>query len=163
MCRDQSACGSILTEISGDLPVLEDALKDAQNVMNGSDQERVSLDLSYTKIDNVSKLLTKLEEQMVPEGYSMPVPELYSDLPQLKGRATVEFIVQKPNNEPYVIEGKNYKEAKMVMVIGTFAIFRLYIVPYLIYIYITCKLSHQQRITNNPNPNLPPTQTQTDT
>jgi len=117
MCRDQSACGSILTEISGDLPVLEDALKDAQNVMNGSDQERVSLDLSYTKIDNVSKLLTKLEEQMVPEGYSTPVPELYSDLPQLKGRATVEFIVQKPNNEPYVIEGKNYKEAKMVMVI----------------------------------------------
>lgn len=117
MCRDQSACGAMLTEISDNLAPLEDALKDAQNVMNGSDQERISLDASYSRIDSMSKLLTKLEEQMVPEGYVTPVPELYSDLPQLRGRATVEFVVKKSGDEPFVVEGKNFKEAKMTMVI----------------------------------------------
>lgn len=117
MCRDQAACDSILKEISDTLSPLEDTMKEAQNVMNGSDQERILLDSSYTKIDSVTKLLSKLEEQMVPAGYVTPVPELYSDLPQLRGRATVEFVVKKPNNEPFVVEGKNYKDAKMKMII----------------------------------------------
>jgi len=117
MCRDQAACGSILQEISDTLSPLEDSMKEAQNVMNGSDQERILLDSSYSKIDSVTKLLSKLEEQMVPAGYVTPVPELYSDLPQLRGRATVEFVVKKPNNEPFVVEGKNYKDAKMKMII----------------------------------------------
>jgi len=117
MCRDQAACGSILQEISDTLSPLEDSMKEAQNVMNGSDQERILLDSSYSKIDSVTKLLSKLEEQMVPAGYVTPVPELYSDLPQLRGRATVEFVVKKPNNEPFVVEGKNYKDAKLKMII----------------------------------------------
>jgi len=54
---------------------------------------------------------------MVPAGYSTPVPRTYSDLPQLKGRATAEFIVTKPDKVPFTIEGKNYAQAKMTMVI----------------------------------------------
>merc|ERR1719384_2419932 len=54
---------------------------------------------------------------MVPEGYKTPVPDLYSDLPPLEGRATVEFVMKKEDNTPFVIEGKNYPEAKMTMVI----------------------------------------------
>jgi len=117
MCRQPDACGTILTEISDNLVPLETNLKEAQNVLNGSDQERAFLDTSYTKIDEITNLLTKLEEQMVPEGYKTPVPELYNDLPQLEGRATVEFVVTKADKEAFVIEGKNYEEAKMTMVI----------------------------------------------
>jgi len=117
MCRDQSKCTTLLNEITTTLPILEVSVKEAQNVMNGSDQERNLLDASYVKIDQIAKTLTSLEEQMVPAGYSTPVPDTYSDLPQLKGRATVEFIVKKPEKEPFTIEGKNYEQAKMTMVI----------------------------------------------
>jgi hypothetical protein len=36
------------------------------------------------------------------------------------GRATVEFVLRKPDNAPFDVEGVNYPEAKMVMVIGEF-------------------------------------------
>jgi len=117
MCRSQEVCGTTLTQISDGLVVLETNVKDAQNFLNGSDQERASLDLSYKKVDAITQLLDKLEEQMVPEGYKTPIPELYSDLPQLEGRATVEFVLRKEGKTPFVIEGKNYEEAKMTMVI----------------------------------------------
>jgi len=117
MCRSPDVCGTILTQISDDLGPLETYLKDAQNVLNGSDQERALLDSSNKNIDEVTKLLNKLEEQMVPEGYKTPIPDLYSDLPQLGGRATVEFVLKKEDKAPFVIEGENYPEAKMTMVI----------------------------------------------
>jgi len=121
MCRDQSTCTTYLNEMTTTLPTLEESLKASQDAMNGSDQERNLLDSSYTNINAIAKTLTKLEEQMVPAGYSTPVPDTYSDLPQLKGRATVEFIVTKPDKEPYTIEGKNYAQAKMTMVIDGYA------------------------------------------
>jgi len=87
--------------------------------MNGSDQERAALDKAYKSQDALQKLLTSLEEQMVPEGYATPVPVEYSDLPQLKGgRATVEFVLRKPGDAPFDVEGVNFPEAKLVMVIG---------------------------------------------
>lgn len=121
MCRDGAACDSILKEMSDILPPLEIDLKEAQNVMNGSDQERILLDSSYAKVDSLTNLLTKLEEQMVPAGYVTPVPDEYSDLPQLRGRATVEFVIKKPNNDPFVVEGKDYTEGKMRMIIDGYA------------------------------------------
>ena len=51
------------------------------------------------------------------EGYETPVPDDYADLPQLKGRATVEMTLQKPEGEMYNIEGTLFKEAKMKMII----------------------------------------------
>lgn len=117
MCRSSDECGSLLSQISDNLVPLESSLKEAQGVLNGSDQERAFLDKSYTKIDEITNLLTKLEEQMIPEGYKTPVPDLYSDLPQLQGRATVEFVLKKADKEPFTIEGKNYDDAKLTMVI----------------------------------------------
>lgn len=45
------------------------------------------------------------------------MPSEYSDLPQLKGRASVEMTLRKPDGEQFDIEGKLYKEAKMKMII----------------------------------------------
>ena len=110
MCRDASLLDPLAANVA-----------DAQNVMNGSDQERVFLDKAYTLQDKLQKLLTQLEEQMVPEGYATPVPEEYSDLPQLKGgRATVEFVLNKPGGV-FDVEGVNFDQAKMKMVIGEYS------------------------------------------
>lgn len=120
MCRDASVCTNTISEMDALLDPLAANVADAQNVMNGSDQERVFLDKAYTLQDKLQKLLTQLEEQMVPEGYATPVPEEYSDLPQLKGgRATVEFVLNKPGGV-FDVEGVNFDQAKMKMVIDGF-------------------------------------------
>jgi len=120
MCRDGPACTSIISQMNDLLDPLVANVADAQNVMNGSDQERVSLDKAYKLQDELQKLLTSLEEQMVPEGFATPVPAEYSDLPQLKGgRATVEFVLNKPGGV-FDIEGVNFDQAKMKMIIDGF-------------------------------------------
>jgi hypothetical protein len=45
------------------------------------------------------------------------VPDIYSDLPQLKGRATVVMSFKKPDGGNFNIEGTLFKEAKMKMII----------------------------------------------
>jgi vacuolar-type H+-ATPase subunit I/STV1 len=121
MCRSPKTCDGILSEMTSVLDPLSQNVAESQTFLNGSDQERAALDKAYDLQDRLQKLLTQLEEQMVPEGYATPVPEEYSDLPQLKGgRATVEFVLRKPDNAPFDVEGVNYPEAKMVMVIGEF-------------------------------------------
>lgn len=122
MCRDKGECQTILVSMGELLEPLDAALKDAQTSFNGSDQERAALDKAYNNQDKLQKLLTKLEEQMVPAGYETPVPDDYSDLPQLRGgRATVEFILNKPGNAPFDVEGVNFPQARMIMVIDGFA------------------------------------------
>lgn len=54
-------------------------------------------------------------------GYVTPVPADYADLPQLRGRATVEMTLKKPNGEQFDIEGSLFKEAKMKMIIDGYA------------------------------------------
>lgn len=118
MCREPTECTSIMASMNDLFDPLEASLKDAQTFFNGSDQERAALDKAYAGQDKLQKLLTQLEEQMVPAGYETPVPDDYSDLPQLRGgRATVEFVLKKPGNAPFDIEGVNFPEAKMKMII----------------------------------------------
>ena len=54
-------------------------------------------------------------------GYQTPVPSDYDDLPQLKGRATVEMVVKKADGEKFDIEGQLFSEAKMKMIIDGYA------------------------------------------
>jgi len=121
MCRNADTCTSILKSMSETLTPLENSLKDASNFLQGSEQERNSLDAAYKYQDGLQKSISRLEENMVPANYKTPVPPEYSDLPQLQGRATVEFILQKSDGSPYVLEGKNYNEAKLVMTIDGYS------------------------------------------
>lgn len=54
-------------------------------------------------------------------GYQTPVPSDYDDLPQLKGRATVEMVLKRTDGEKYNVEGKLFDEAKMKMIIDGYA------------------------------------------
>jgi len=120
-CRDASVCTEILGKMSEGLDPLESALRDSSDAFQGSEQERTALDKAYKAQDNVQKLLSTLEEQMVPAGYKTPVPEEYSDLPQLEGgRATVEMVLKKGDGGKFRVEGKLYDKAEMKMVIDGF-------------------------------------------
>lgn len=117
-CRDANVCKQTMKEISDLMDPLEKAIKASQDAFTGSLEERDALDKAYTAQVKASKLLTKLEEQMVAKGYKTPVPAEYSDLPQLTQRATVEMIVKKgESGAKFDINGVNFDEAKMVMVI----------------------------------------------
>lgn len=91
----------------------------SQDAFTGSEQERSALDGAYAAYKSLAEELTQFEEAMVPAGYKTPVPSEYDDLPQLQGRATVEFSFKKGPDSAGVfnINGNNYPEAKMTMVI----------------------------------------------
>jgi hypothetical protein len=136
MCRSPKTCEGILSEMTSVLDPLSQNVAESQTYLNGSDQERAALDKAYNLQDQLQKLLTQLEEQMVPEGYATPVPEEYNDLPQLKGgRATVEFLLKKPDNAPFDVEGVNYPEAKMIMVIGEL----MFLLSWLLVVFVLWK------------------------
>ena len=116
-CRDAKVCSDIIGSMKEKIEPLEATLRESADYLNGSDQERAALDKGYDQQDVISKELTKLEEQMIPAGYVTPVPSDYDDLPQLKGRATVEMTVKKAEGENFDIEGKLFKEANMKMII----------------------------------------------
>ena len=116
-CRDGAACTKILESITKDLDPLESALRDSVDYMNGSEQERTALDKAYEAQKVLANEVGTLEEQMIPAGYKAAVPQEYSDLPQLEGRATVEMVLKKPDNGPFDVNGQNYPSAKLVMVI----------------------------------------------
>lgn len=65
-----------------------------------------------------------------------PVPADYADLPQLRGRATVEMTLKKPNGEQFDIEGTLFKEAKMKMIIDGYAGKRLLPLTYCYLFYL---------------------------
>lgn len=120
-CRDQAVCTSILGEMNEGTEPLNTALQASFDAGSGSDQERIALDKAYAAQVQLTNQLTTLEEQMIPKGYVTPVPSMYDDLAQLQGRATVEMVFKKPDGAPFDIEGTNFKEAKMKMIIDGYA------------------------------------------
>jgi peptidylprolyl isomerase len=120
-CRDATICADAIEKISATLGPIEAAMEDAKGAGTGSEQERAALDRAYASQKEATASLTVLEEQMIPAGYITPVPEEYSDLPQLQGRAVVDMVVRKPSGEPFDVEGVNFKEARMKMVIDGYS------------------------------------------
>lgn len=132
VCRDPKVCTQLMKEIDEAMDPLTVAVKASQDAFTGSLEERNDLDKAYKVQGEAAKLLTKLEEQMVPAGYKTPVPSIYSDLPQLQQRATVEMVIKKADaNAKFDINGVNFPEARMKMVIDgytcTFNNFRTWI------------------------------------
>lgn len=121
-CRSPTVCSELLSEIDVSLGPLQVAMKQSQDSFTGSEQERKALDEAYVAQQKATEALTKLEEQMIPENYVTPVPSEYSDLPQLKKRATVEMVVKKAEaGALFDINGVNFPEAKMKMIIDGYA------------------------------------------
>lgn len=119
-CREANVCTQLLKDIGETLGPLQGAVQDSIDAFTGSEQERDALDKAYKAQLKATDLLTQLQEQMVPADYVTPVPDEYSDLPQLKKRATVEMILKKGEQSgggQFDINGVNFPQAKLVMVI----------------------------------------------
>jgi len=117
-CNSPSVCIDIMKDIDATLGPITDAMKDSQDAFTGSLEERDALDKAYDQQVKAVDLLTKLEENMVPENYVTPVPPEYDDLPQLTKRATIEMVVKKGEaGAQFDINGVNFPQAKMKMVI----------------------------------------------
>jgi len=117
-CRTAKTCTETIKEIDAAMDPLAAAIKQSQDAFTGSLEERDALDKAYNQQQKAAAFLNTLEEQMIPEGYVTPVPDLYSDLPQLQRRATVEMLIKKgEDGAKFDINGVNFPEAKMVMVI----------------------------------------------
>jgi peptidylprolyl isomerase len=120
-CRDPTVCSDLIASMSNDLGPMTDALKESLEVFQGSEQERKALDSAYDAQTKIVGKLSDLEEQMVPKGYKTLVPDDYSDLPQLQGRAKVEMLIQKPDKGVFDISGVTFPEARLIMVIDGYA------------------------------------------
>jgi hypothetical protein len=114
-CRSPAKCEEIIANMV--LDPLEASLKESMDAFNGSEQERTALDKAYTSQKILADQVGQLEEQMVPAGYKAFVPEEYSDMAQLQGRATVEMTFKKADGAPFDVNGVNFPTAKMTMVI----------------------------------------------
>jgi hypothetical protein len=118
VCRDANVCTELMKEIDAAMDPFTVAVKASQDAFTGSLEERDALDKAYNVQEKAAKMLTQLEEQMVPAGYKTPIPEIYSDLPQLQQRATVEMVIKKAGaDEKFDINGVNFPEARLKMVI----------------------------------------------
>jgi len=118
VCRDPKICTELMKEIEAIMDPFTVDIKASQDAFTGSIAERDALGKAYSAQVKAAKLLTTLEEQMVPAGYKTPVPSIYSDLPQLERRATVEMVIKRPEaNAKFDIDGVNFDEARMKIVI----------------------------------------------
>jgi hypothetical protein len=117
-CRSPKVCSELLTQIDASLEPLQVAMKQSQDAFTGSEQERTALDSAYGAQQKAAEALNQLEEQMIPENYVTPVPTEYSDLPQLKKRATIKMVVRKAEaGAQFDVNGVNFPEARMTMII----------------------------------------------
>lgn len=99
---------ALVASISDALPVLfESASEKKVEKLVGADKA-------------VLRDVGKLEELMV-KGFPYEVPSEFSNLPQLKGRATVEVVVRKADDEPFDIDGTIYNEGAMTLVIDGYS------------------------------------------
>lgn len=60
-------------------------------------------------------------EQMMVTGFPFQVPDEFSKLPQLRGRATVEMVVRKGGDESFDINGVFFKEGKLTLVLDGYS------------------------------------------
>jgi len=89
----------------------------SENVAQGSVQERSALDRASSAVADAASKISTLEELMVPSDFFVKIPEEYSSLPVLRGRATVDFVLKKGGGEKFDIDGDLFDKAVLRMVV----------------------------------------------
>lgn len=98
----------LLTKITEKFPAVESAVTDK------------NADKLIKSAKDALNYVGRIEELMVTD-FPFKIPEEYSSLPRLIGRATVELVVKKAEDEPFDIEGTIYKEGKMTLVLDGYS------------------------------------------
>lgn len=104
----RDAAAAQLAHAVEDLPGINDALTDRNT------------DKLIARTRDVLRDLGRVEEAMVND-FPFEVPDEYANLPQLRGRATVEVVVRQADGEQFDIEGTLYKEGRMTLVLDGYS------------------------------------------
>lgn len=98
----------LLVKVSEEVPMIESALieKNAEKLIKTTKQV----------LRNVGQV-----EQLMVVKFPFDIPTEYSNLPRLMGRATVEVLVKKGEDESFDIEGVIYKEGRMTLVLDGYS------------------------------------------
>lgn len=115
--ENQEKATQAFDKILNDVIPLQEAIQAEQDAGSGSLQQREALDTAYSQQDVVAKDLSCFEELMVPIGYKRKVPDEYKANPKLVGRAEVAFTFARPDGDPFNVDGVNYKNLNMKMII----------------------------------------------
>ncbi|GMI60224.1 hypothetical protein ScalyP_jg2504 [Parmales sp. scaly parma] len=110
-----------LTYSNANIDELQARIVEAAGFNRGSEQEGKARASALTLQDNIIREFNDYEESLVPKDYKVEVPKIYDGLSRLNGRATVEMTFKKPNGEVFDIEGVNFKDAKMKMVVDGYS------------------------------------------
>jgi len=113
----KEAAEATYAKMLADIPPLEAALNEETSSGSGSLQERAALDKANALQSVLSRDLSTFEELMVPESFKREIPAEYAGLPALQGRAEVSMILTRPDGTKFNVDGKNYDEVKLKMVI----------------------------------------------
>lgn len=103
-----------------DIAPLAAAMDVESGAGSGSQQQASALAMANAKQDVLAKDLSVFEEMLVPEGFSHAIPSEYKGLPALQGRAEVEMVFVRPSGEKFNVDGVNYDDIKIKMVIDGF-------------------------------------------
>lgn len=115
--ENQEKAAQAFDKMLNDMTPLQEAMQAEQGAGSGSLQQREALDVAYSQQDVVAKDLSCFEELMVPVGYKRQVPDEYKANPKLVGRAEVDFTFARPGGDPFNVDGVNYKNLNMKMII----------------------------------------------
>ena len=109
-----------LALLKADIEPVEQAINAADAAGQGSEQQLNALEQAKKAQSVLSAELSKFEGLLVPDDFRRRIPEEFSNLPQLQGRATVEMVIKRPDGSPYDVDGKLYDQVVLTMTIDGF-------------------------------------------
>lgn len=78
------------------------------------------MDDAFTAQDVLAKEVGVFEELLIPDNFARKINDEYKSLPQLMRRATVEFVIKRPDGSQYDVDGKLYDRVRLKMIIDGF-------------------------------------------
>lgn len=106
-----------LARLKEDIGPVKDAINAADSAGQGSVQQLSSLEDAKAAQSVLAAELSYFEGLLVPDDFKRNIPEEFSKLPALQGRAEVEMIIKKADGSQFDVDGKLYNEVKLAMVI----------------------------------------------
>lgn len=113
--QSDSILRDVVADKVSDASFLLDTVMDEIPDVEGAAQKRSVAGVikgAKLALENVGKV-----EELMVGGFPYVVPDEFSELPQLKGRATVDVVVKKANGEMFDIDGTLYKQGEMQLVL----------------------------------------------
>jgi len=117
----RTAAEGYMTALDGELINLKRLVVKGQDTERATVKDKEVADAATAQFLKCQDLIGKVEESLVPVGYSAPLPKwMPKNLPRLDGRATIEMTLKRPEGsqeKKYDIDNTIYEEAKLRIVL----------------------------------------------